>query len=44
MNDDRYVFMVEWFDQLANFSREYKLSYYPVDKTFEMVYYIYIYI
>lgn len=35
--DQRYVFVVEWFDQAASLVRPYYLTYYPPDKTLEMV-------
>jgi len=35
--DQRYVFVVEWFDKAASLVRSYFLTYYPPDKTLEMV-------
>ena len=35
--DQRYVFNVEWFDQPASLVRSYLLTYYPSDKTLDMV-------
>lgn len=35
--DDRFVFLVEWFDTAASLVRQYQLSYYPKDDTIEMV-------
>lgn len=36
-SEDRYVFLVEWFDSMASLVRTYNLTYYPKDKTIEMV-------
>eukprot|EP00331_Platyophrya_macrostoma_P015880 CAMPEP_0176472858 /NCGR_PEP_ID=MMETSP0127-20121128/41985_1 /TAXON_ID=938130 /ORGANISM="Platyophrya macrostoma, Strain WH" /LENGTH=280 /DNA_ID=CAMNT_0017867791 /DNA_START=41 /DNA_END=879 /DNA_ORIENTATION=- len=35
-NDDRYVFITEWFDTQASLVRTYNLTYYAVDNTVEM--------
>jgi nucleoside-diphosphate kinase len=35
-NDDRYVFVVEWYDSAASLVRTYNLTYYLKDKTIEM--------
>ena len=35
--DQRYVFNVEWYDQAASLVRTYILTYYPSDKTLDMV-------
>ena len=35
--DERYVFIVEWFDTSASLIRTYNLTYYMSDKTIEMV-------
>ena len=35
--NDRFVFMVEWYDQLADLSRKYQLTYFTADATIEMV-------
>mmetsp|Transcript_32340 Transcript_32340/g.36680 ORF Transcript_32340/g.36680 Transcript_32340/m.36680 type:complete len:376 (+) Transcript_32340:42-1169(+) len=35
-NEDRYVFIVEFFDQQASLFRKYQLTYFMVDKTLEM--------
>lgn len=37
MNDDRYVFVVEWFDNAAALVRSYNLTYYLQDSTIDMV-------
>ena len=37
--EDRYVFNVEWNDQAASLIRTYLLSYFPSDKTIDMVIY-----
>lgn len=34
--DDRYVFVVEWFDSTASLVRTYNFTYYLKDKTIEM--------
>jgi nucleoside-diphosphate kinase len=36
LNEDRYVFVVEWFDTAASIVRTYNLIYYAKDKTIEM--------
>ena len=35
-NEDRYVFVVEWYDSAASLVRTYNLTYYLKDKTIEM--------
>ncbi len=35
--EDRFVFLVEWYDAAASLVRNYHLTYYPKDKTIEMV-------
>lgn len=35
-NDDRYVFVVEWYDSAASLVRTYNLTYYAKDRTIEM--------
>lgn len=35
-SDDRYVFLVEWYDQPADLVRKYHLTYYCIDRTIEM--------
>jgi nucleoside-diphosphate kinase len=37
MAEDRYVFIVEWFDSAASLVRIYNLTYFLKDKTIEMV-------
>jgi hypothetical protein len=37
MSEDRYVFVVEWFDSAASLVRNYHLTYFIKDKTIEMV-------
>ena len=37
VNDERYVFIVEWFDTSASLIRSYNLIYFMADKTIEMV-------
>lgn len=37
MADDRYVFVVEWFDSAAALVRTYNLTYYANDATIDMV-------
>ena len=34
--DDRYVFLVEWYDQPADLVRKYHLTYYCLDRTVDM--------
>lgn len=36
MAEDRYVFIVEWFDSAASLVRNYHLTYFIKDKTIEM--------
>jgi nucleoside-diphosphate kinase len=33
MNDERYVFVVEWYDSAACLVRSYNLTYYTKDST-----------
>ena len=40
MSEDRFVFVVEWFDSAASLVRNYNLTYYIKDKSIEMVPYI----
>lgn len=37
VNDERYVFIVEWFDTSASLIRTYNMTYFMSDKTLEMV-------
>lgn len=37
MTDDRYVFVVEWYDSLASLVRTYNFIYFLKDNTIEMV-------
>lgn len=37
MAEDRYVFIVEWYDTAASLVRTYNLTYYIKDKNIEMV-------
>lgn len=37
MAEDRYVFLVEWFDSAASIVRNYHFTYYLKDNTIEMV-------
>ena len=39
VGEERYVFETEWFDQSASLVRKYLLTFYPSDKTLEMVYF-----
>jgi len=36
LNDERWAFMVEWFDSSADLVRQYQLLYYLMDSTLEM--------
>jgi hypothetical protein len=36
-SEERFVFLVEWFDQAAALIRKYNLTYFTVDNTIEMV-------
>ena len=36
-SDERYVFIVEWFDTAASLVRTYNFTYFAVDNTIEMV-------
>jgi hypothetical protein len=40
MSDDRYVFIVEWFDNAASLVRVYNFTYFAKDKTIDMVHLI----
>lgn len=40
MAEDRYVFIVEWYDSAASVVRNYNLTYFLKDNTIEMVYLI----
>lgn len=31
--EDRFVFIVEWFDQVASIIRKYQLTFFPQDNT-----------
>ena len=37
VNDERYVFVVEWYDTAASLIRTYNLTYFASDGTIEMV-------
>ena len=37
MTDDRYVFVVEWYDTAASLIRAYNLTFFAIDGTIEMV-------
>ena len=37
MAEDRFVFVVEWFDSAASLVRNYNLTYFLKDKTIELV-------
>jgi hypothetical protein len=37
MAEDRYVFIVEWFDSAAALVRNYNLTYFLKDRTIDMV-------
>lgn len=37
VNDERYVFIVEWFDTGASLIRSYNLTFFMADRTIEMV-------
>ena len=37
VGEERYVFEVEWHDTQASLIRKYLFTYYPNDKTLEMV-------
>jgi nucleoside-diphosphate kinase len=34
--EDRYIFIVDWFDQPADLVRKYQLTFFPSDNTVEM--------
>ena len=36
-SEERYVFIVEWYDQQASLLRNYQVTYYTADKAIEMV-------
>ena len=40
VGEERYVFETEWFDSQADLIRKYLFTFYPTDKTFEMVFYL----
>ena len=35
--EERFVFVVEWYDQQASLLRNYQLTYFTADNTIEMV-------
>ena len=37
VGEERYVFETEWFDSQASLIRKYLFTFYPSDKTLEMV-------
>jgi len=37
VGEERYVFETEWYDPQADILRFYRITYYPTDKTIEMV-------
>ncbi len=37
VGEERYVFETDWYDQQASIVRKYRVTYYPTDKTIEMV-------
>ena len=37
VGEERYVFETEWFDSQASLIRKYLFTYYPTDRTMEMV-------
>jgi hypothetical protein len=37
VGEERYVFEVDWYDQPASLIRKYLFTFYPADKTIEMV-------
>ena len=37
--EERYAFVVEWFDQSAQLAKEFRLFFYAEDNSVEMVYY-----
>ena len=37
VQEDRYVFHTEWYDQQADLIRKYLLTFYPTDRTIDMV-------
>lgn len=37
VTEERFVFEVDWFDQMASLVRKYLLTYYPKDSTIDMV-------
>jgi hypothetical protein len=41
VGEERYVFETEWFDQQASLIRKYLFTYYPGDKSIEMVIYFF---
>ena len=36
-SEERYVFIVEWYDQQASLLRNYQITYYTSDNSLEMV-------
>ncbi len=38
VGEERYVFGTEWFDSQADLIRKYLFTYYPADRTIEMVF------
>ena len=38
VGEERYVFETEWFDSQADLIRKYLFTYYPADRTIEMVF------
>lgn len=40
-SDERYTFIVEWYDTAASLVRTYTFTYFPADKTIEMVIQLY---
>ena len=36
-SEERFVFVIEWFDQSASLNRRYNLTYFTIDNTLEMV-------
>ena len=37
-SEERFVFVIDWFDQAASLIRKYNLTYFSVDNTIEMVF------
>ena len=40
VGEERYVFETEWFDSQADLIRKYLFTYYPNDRSIEMVIYL----